>query len=140
MPNNDRGDGGDHIDRADDGDRDSDGGLSLKLPPIRLPSLFPENFRILWPAPGEGPRRRVSKRAVLAAVLLFDIVDAVLALTVDSSAVVGVRVVGGALVAATTFGTLGVGYVWEAVAALAGFGELTVAPTLTALFVVHLLR
>lgn len=121
-------------------DRDSDDGLSLKLPPIRLPSLFPENFRILWPAPGEGPRRRVSTRAVLAAVLLFDVVDAVFALTVDSSAIVGVRVVGGALVAATTFGTLGVGYVWEAAAALAGFGELTVVPTLTALFVVRLLR
>ncbi|MCD2198718.1 hypothetical protein LPA44_02230 [Halobacterium sp. KA-4] len=139
MPSDDRGDGGDHIGRADDSERD-DGGLSLKLPPIRLPSLFPENFHILWPAPGEGPRRHVSKRAVLVAVLLFDVVDAVLALAVDSGAVVGVRVVGGALVAATTFGTLGVAYVWEAVAALAGFGELTVAPTLTALFVVRSLR
>lgn len=124
----------------DHGDDDSDGGLSLKLPPIRLPSLFPENFRILWPSPGEGPRRRVSMRAVLAALLLFDAVDAALALTVDTGAVVGVRVVGGALVAATTFGTLGVAYVWEAAAALAGFGELTVVPTLTALFVVRLLR
>ncbi|MCG1004052.1 MULTISPECIES: hypothetical protein [Halobacterium] len=120
-------------------DRD-DSGFSLKLPPIRLPSLFPENFRILWPAPGDGPDPRASPRTVLAVLLLFDAADAALALTVDSGAVAAVRIVGGALVAATAFGTLGTVYVWEAVAALAGLGELTAIPTLTALFVVRLLR
>ncbi|MUV61770.1 hypothetical protein, partial [Halobacterium sp. CBA1126] len=83
-----------------DDDREDDGGFSLKLPPIRLPALFPENFRVRWPAPGDGPRRRPSKHAVLAALVLFDVVDALLALTVDSAALTAVRVVGGALVAA----------------------------------------
>ena len=122
------------------GRQDGGGRLSFSLPPIRLPPLFPEDFRLLWPAPGEGPRRRVSKRAVLAALVCFDLADAALALAIDGGAVTGVRVVGGALVAATTFGTLGVAYVWEAVAALAGFGDITAVPTLTALFFARLLR
>lgn len=122
------------------GRQDAGGRLSLSLPPIRLPPLFSENFRLLWPAPGEGPRRRVSKRAVLVALVVFDLADAALALTADAGAVAGVRVVGGALVAATTFGALGTVYVWEAVAALAGFGEFTVVPTLTGLLVVRSLR
>jgi len=120
--------------------RNREGGLSLSLPPLRLPPLFPERFRVLWPAPGEAPRRPVSARTVVAALLLFDVVDAVLALTTDSAAVAAVRVVGGALVAATAFGSLGAVYVWEAAAAVTGLGGLTVVPTLTVLVVIRSLR
>ncbi len=117
-----------------------DDGFSLKLPPVRLPSLFPENFRVLWPAPGDGPDSRPSPWTIFAALLLFDVADAALALFVGSAAVTAVRVVGGALVAAVAFGTLGTVYVWEAVAALAGFGDFTVVPTLTVLALLRLLR
>lgn len=117
-----------------------DDGSSLSLPPIRLPPLFPDEFRVLWPGGGDGPRRRVSLRLVAAALVAFDVLDAVLALTVDATLVTGARTVGGSLVAAGTFGLLGVPYVLEVVAALLGFGWLTAFPTLTALLVVRLLR
>ncbi|WP_336036267.1 hypothetical protein [Halobacterium yunchengense] len=149
---NDRGDArredadgadGDDVPRgATDGDDtvdDGDGGFSLSLPPIRLPPLFPEDFRVLWPVGGR-PRGRVSRRGVAAALLAFDAVDAALALTVDAAAVTAVRVVAGSLVAAAAFGALGVAYVWEAAAALAGAGELGAAPTLTLLLVARTLR
>lgn len=121
------------------GEDDDTVGFSLSLPPFSLPPLFPEDFRIVWPV-GDRPRGRVSRRTVAAVLACFDAVDAVLAATTDSAALAAVRVVGGALVAATTFGTLGVVYVWEAAAVLAGFGELTAVPTLTALLVARLLR
>lgn len=119
---------------------DGDGGFSLRLPPIRLPPLFPEDFRVLWPSPGEKLHGRVTHRVVAVALVAFDLVDAALAVTVDSAVLAGVRVVGGALLAATTFGTAGVLYVWEAAAVLAGVGELTAVPTLTALLVAGLVR
>jgi len=119
---------------------DDDEGVSLSLPPIRLPPLFPDEFRVLWPGGGDGPRRRVSARLAAAVLVAFDLLDAVLALTVDAAAVTATRTVGGTLVAAATFGLLGVPYVLEPAAALLGFGWLTAFPTLTALLVVGLLR
>jgi hypothetical protein len=122
----------------DDADRDRDedaGGFSLSLPPITLPPLFPEDFRVLWPVSGDRPRTPVSARAVLAALAFFDVADAVLALADAGGALAAVRVASGAVVAGVAFGTLGVAYVWEAAAVLAGHGELTAVPTLTVLFV-----
>ena len=119
---------------------DDEDGFSLSLPPIRLPPLFPDDFRVLWPGGGDGPRRRVSARLVTATLVAFDLVDAVLALTVDATVVTAARTVGGSLVAAATFGLLGVPYVLEPAAALLGFGWLTAFPTLTALLAVRLLR
>lgn len=122
-----------------DGD-DTDEGFSLSLPPIRLPPFFPEDVRVLWPGAGERLRGRVSRRLAVAALVAFDLADAFLAATTDSAVVAGVRVVSGALVAATTFGTLGVAYAWEAGAVLLGVGDLTVLPTLTVSLVAGALR
>lgn len=125
----------------DRSERDDDsGGLSLKLPPVRLPAFFPEDFRVLWPGGGDDPRSRVSPRTVAFACVAFDVADAILALTVDAPLVAGVRTVGGALTAAGAFGLLGLPYLWEPVAALLGFGSLTAFPSLTALLVVRSLR
>jgi hypothetical protein len=134
--------GADPRDRPDESENGDEGeaGFSLRLPPIRLPPLFPEDFRILWPSPGEKLHGRVTHRVVAAALVVFDLVDAALALTADSTVLAAVRVVGGALLAATTFGTLGVVYVWEAAAVLAGVGEFTVVPTLTVLLLAGLVR
>jgi hypothetical protein len=123
-----------------DGDDASDSSFSFTLPPIRLPPFFPEDFRLLWPAAGEKLHGRVSRRVVLGALVAFDLLDAFLATTTDSAVVAGARVVGGALVAATTFGTVGVAYVWEAGAVLVGGGEVTVLPTLTVLLIARALR
>ncbi|WP_232686403.1 hypothetical protein [Halobacterium zhouii] len=127
-------------DASRDGTDDSSG-LSLQLPPIRLPSFFPEDFRVLWPGGGDDPHRRaVSARTVALACVAFDAADALLALTVDAPLVTGVRTVGGALAAAGTFGLLGLPYLCEPVAALLGLGTLTVFPSLSALLVVRGLR
>lgn len=133
-------DGANADDNRTDSDRDqSDAGFSFSLPPIRLPPLFPKDFRVLWPV-GDTPPHRVSKRTAAAALVAFDVADGALALTVDSVAVTAARTVGGSLIAAGTFGLLGVPYALEAVAALAGYGWLTVAPTLTLLLLVRGVR
>lgn len=119
---------------------DPDGGFSVSLPPVRLPPLFPDRFRVLWPGGGDGPATRASRRTTAAALVAFDVVDAALALSVDAPAVAAARALVGALVAAGTFGLPGVLYAAEGAAVLAGVGELTVAPTLTVLLVVGLLR
>jgi hypothetical protein len=150
MPDDSRADsrsrrGGDRSERGDDRSGredagDDSGGLSLKLPPIRVPSFFPEEFQVLWPGGGDGPRPAVSPRTVAFACVAFDAVDALLALTVDAPLVAGARTVGGALAAAGAFGLLGLPYLWEPVAALLGFGSLTAFPTLSSLLVVRALR
>lgn len=82
----------------------------------------------------------MSRRTAAAAPVAFDVLDAVLVLTVDAAAVTAARTVGGTLVAAGAFGPLGAVYALEAAAALAGYGWLTVAPTLTLLLLVRGLR
>jgi hypothetical protein len=123
---------------------DEDDGFSLQLPPLDLPPLFPEDFRILWPGGGDRPGGRVSLRIVVVAVVAFDLLDAFLAVTVDPTAnaavVTAARTVGGALLAATMFGPLGLPYLWEPVAALLGFGQLTAVPTLSVLLLARVLR
>lgn len=131
----------DRDDSNDSDDHDGDHrGFSFSLPPIRLPPMFPERFRVLWPGGGDGPTTRASRLTAAVALVAFDIVDAVLALGVDAPAVAAARVVAGALVAASAFGLPGLLYAGEGVALLAGVGDLTVVPTLTVLLVVRLVR
>ncbi|SEW23108.1 hypothetical protein [Halobacterium jilantaiense] len=122
--------------RADSDDRR----FSFSLPPIRLPPMFPDRFRVLWPGGGNGPSTRASRLTAAAALVAFDLVDAALALTVDTQAVAAARVLAGALVAAGAFGLPGLLYATEGAAVLGGVAELTVAPTLTLLLVVRLVR
>lgn len=119
---------------------DDDDGFSFELPPIRLPPLFPADVRVLWPGGGDRPRSRVGVRTVALACLAFDVLDALLALTVDAALVTAARTVGGALLAGVLFGPFGVAYVWEPTAALLGVGELTVVPTLSLLLLARVLR
>jgi hypothetical protein len=123
---------------------DEDDGFSLSLPPLNLPPLFPEDFRILWPGGGDRPRGRVSLRTVAVAVLAFDLLDAFLALSVgaagDAALVTAVRTVGGSVLAVTLLGPVGALYVWEPMASLLGFGALTALPTLSVLLLARLLR
>jgi len=135
MPDDRDDDSGDS-DRADSDDRR----FSFSLPPIRLPPMFPDRFRVLWPGGGDGPSTRASPLTAAAALVAFDLVDAALALAVDAPTVAAARVLAGALVAAGAFGLPGLLYAAEAVAVLGGFAGLTVAPTLTLLLVVRLLR
>jgi hypothetical protein len=114
--------------------------FSFSLPPIRLPPMFPDRFRVLWPVGGGGPTTRASRLTAAAALVTFDLADAALALAVDAPAVAAARVVGGSLVAAGAFGLPGLLYAAEGAAVLAGVPEFTVAPTLTLLLVVRLLR
>jgi len=137
----------------DPGDDDSDGrsadpdrqgaddrGFSFSLPPVRLPPMFPERFRVLWPGGGDGPTARASRLTAAVALVAFDLVDAALALAVDAPAVAAARVVAGALAAAGAFGLPGLLYAAEGAAVLGGHAELTVFPTLTLLLVVRLVR
>jgi len=141
MPD-DRGDDADRDGRSTDSDRDDgdDRGLSFSLPPIRLPPMFPERFRVLWPGGGDGPSTRASRSTAAAALVAFDLVDAALALAVDAPAVAAARVVAGAVVAAGAFGLPGLLYAAEGAAVLGGVPELTVFPTLTLLLAVRLVR
>jgi hypothetical protein len=139
------GDGGRNSGDDDDTEpNDGNPGFSLELPPLNLPPLFPEDFRLRWPGGGDRPRGRVSRRIVVLAVLAFDLFDAILALSadaaVDAAVVTAVRTVGGAVLAATLFGPLGLPYLWEPFAALVGCGQLTVLPTLSVLLLAHFLR
>ena len=120
-------------DRRDDAD-DASGDFSLSLPPIRLPPLFPDRFRVLWPGGGGGPAALPSPLTATAGLAAFDLADAALAVWVHSPpAVDGARVLAGSLVAGAAFGLPGALYVLEAAALLAGVGALTAFPTLTAL-------
>lgn len=118
-------------------DEDDDGGLSLRLPPFRLPEFFPPDFELRFPIPGRRSGRSVDARTVLLACLAFDLVDAILALTVGSTVVGGVRAFGGLALAGSVANVLGLAYGWELLAVLLGAPELTVFPTLTVLLVLR---
>ena len=116
------------------GDEDEEGGwrLGFSLPPIRLPPLFPDSLRVVLPAPGVGPIR-VSGRAVLFGALVFDLVDAALALWGADGVLVWVRGVAGVVLGVVVAGPVGLVAAWEPLAAAAGYGVLAVVPTLTLL-------
>lgn len=125
-----------------DGDRRTDdrNRLSLRLPPFRLPEFFPPDFELHLPIPGAPSGRRVSARTVLVACLLFDLFDAILALTVGHPLVGGVRAFGGLALAGTVANVAGLAYGWELLAGLLGAPELTAFPSLTTLLVLQARR
>lgn len=121
-------------------DRDASGqagGLSFRLPPIRLPEFFPPDFELRLPIPGGSHGGQVSARTVLVACIAFDAFDAVVALLVGSQLVGGARAVGGLALAATVAGVTGLAYGWELLAVLLGYPELTAVPSLTVLLVLY---
>jgi len=138
MPDDRRRDDDDRsADGDDDDDDDSPPRFSFSLPPIRLPPLFPERFRVLWPGGSDGPTHRPSRATAVAGLVAFDLADAALAVrAADAPAVAGARVLAGSLVAGAAFGLPGALYALEAAAVLAGAGLLTVFPTLSALLLV----
>lgn len=125
----------DDRDGSDDGERERDGGggLGFSLPPVRLPPLFPEDLRVVFLLPGRPGGVAVSRRGLLAAAAVFDLVDAALALSVGTPVVAWGRTVAGALLASLFVGGYGALAVWEVAAVAAGYPALTVAPTLSAL-------
>lgn len=116
---------------------DESGGLSFRLPPFRLPEFFPPDYQIRLPVPGLRPTHRIDARTLLVACLVFDVVDAALALTVGAPLVGVVRSTGGLILAGVFADVLGLLYGWELLAVLLGVPELTVVPTLTILLLVH---
>jgi hypothetical protein len=102
------------------------------LPPFRLPPLFPDDFEFSLPIP---ERVRTGRRGPLLAAALFDTLDA--ALTTIPAADLP-RTVAGTVLAALLAGVPGVLYTCEVVAAAAGAGALTVAPTLLVLVALRL--
>lgn len=112
---------------------DDDTGLSLRLPPFWLPEFFPPDFELRLPIPGGPSGPRIGARTLLLACLAFDLVDAIIALTVGNTIVGAVRAVGGLTLAGTVANVLGLAYGWELLAVLVGASELTVFPTLTLL-------
>lgn len=118
---------------------DDDRGIRFRLPPIRLPPLFPEELQIRLPAPGFRGGRRVSTGWVLIVCLGFDLFDLGLALMV-AGPVDLVRTLGGTLIAVIVAETVGTLYLWEVIAVLGGVSHLTVAPTLTGVFLLRILR
>lgn len=115
------------------------GGFTFRLPPIRLPPLFPDSLRLRLPVPGFRRGRRVGTGWVLLVCLGFDLFDGVLALSV-SGPVGLVRTVGGVALAFIVADWIGLLYAWEVAAVLLGHASLTVVPSLVGLLLVHLLR
>ena len=111
----------------------SNGRLSFRLPPFRLPEFFPPDFELRFPIPGIARKRRVSARTVLVACLAFDLFDAVVAILVTSPLVGGARAFGGLVLAASVVDAVGLVYSWELLAVLLGYPELTAFPSLTVL-------
>lgn len=127
----------DRRDGSETDDDDASRDFSFSLPPIRLPPLFPERFRVLWPGGGGRPSARPSRVTAIAGLVAFDLADAALAVwATDAPAVAGARVLAGSLVAGAAFGLPGALYALEAAAVLGGVGLLTAFPTLTALLLV----
>lgn len=109
-----------------------DRGISFRLPPIRLPPMFPDRLQVVLPVPGYRHERSLSAGWVLLVSLLFDALDALLALTV-SGPVDLARTGGGTMLALLMGGGFGVLYAWEVLAVLVGFPVATAAPSLVVL-------
>lgn len=146
MSRDRRDDDGDADERTDADDAaDRSGRLGFRLPPVRLPPLFPDDFRIVLPASDGARRIDVPAPLLFAAVLAFDALDAALALGLAGPAGVAggpgwARVVVGTVFAALVADVYGVLYVWEGVAIATGAGALTAVPSLALLTAVRALR
>lgn len=123
-------------------DRDDDSRLRFTLPPMSLPPVtLPDRIRLILPAferPERPSRVRVRTRSVVAALLVLDAFDALLALR--GSPVPWLRVVVGAVVTGVIVGPVGVAYLWEGIAVAAGAGWLAVVPSATLLLLARLVR
>lgn len=113
--------------------------ISFHLPPIRLPPLFPDHLELRLPVPGFRYDHAVSTGWTLVVVLAFDVLDAVLALTV-AGPVDLVRTVGGLAIGIVVARRIGGLYLWEVLAVLSGYGMVTAVPTLIVLTLVRLWR
>lgn len=107
----------------DDGDRSR-----FRLPPIRLPPFFPEDFELVFPAAGRVSGARLGARGVLGLAVLLDVLDAVLALTASGPILLARSFVGFVL-AVVVAGPFGLLVVWEPVAVLLGYPGATVLPS-----------
>ncbi|SIR46484.1 hypothetical protein SAMN05421858_2343 [Haladaptatus litoreus] len=126
-------------------DRDDDSGFSFTLPPMRLPPVtFPDRVRLIVPVferpkePDKSTRLRVRLRTLVAFLLLFDVVDALLVL--QGSPAPWFRAVVGTVLMTIVAGPIGSVYLWEGFAVFAGIGWLAVAPSATLLLFARLLR
>ena len=118
---------------SDDGE-----GFSFSLPPIKLPEMrLPERIRLVFPVPDPPEKAsqptRVRVSWVLVAVLVADVLDALAVALVGPATLPWARAAVGTLASILLVGLPGLLYAWELVAISAGFGWLSVAPTLTLL-------
>ncbi len=115
--------------------------FSFSLPPITLPPLFPDHLEIRLPVPGFRYASRLSSGRVLLVVLVFDLLDATLALA-GGTAAVGpvdwVRTLGGFVLGLIVARGVGLFYAWEVLAVLAGVTWVTVAPSLSGVLLLWL--
>jgi hypothetical protein len=124
-------------------DRDDDSGIRFTLPPMSLPPVtLPDRIRLILPVferperPERSRRVRVRTRSVVAALLVLDALDALLAL--NGSPAPWLRVVVGTIVSGGVVGPVGLVYLWEGIAVTAGAGWLAVAPSATLLLLARL--
>jgi len=125
---------------------DDDSGLGFTLPPMRLPPLtLPERIRLVFPLfelperPERSSRVRVRTKHIVAALLLFDLLDAILAVWFGSPAP-WVRALVGVGLTALLVGPVSLLYLWEPLAAAVGVGWLAVVPSATLLLVARVVR
>ncbi|WP_227353429.1 hypothetical protein [Haladaptatus salinisoli] len=124
-------------------DRDDDSGIRFTLPPMSLPPItLPGRIRLVFPAferperPERSTKVRVRTRNVVAALLVFDALDALLALS--GSPTPWLRAVVGTVVAGVVVGPVGLVHLWEGIAVAAGAGWLAVVPSATLLLLARL--
>ncbi|GAA0226539.1 hypothetical protein [Haladaptatus pallidirubidus] len=126
-------------------DRDDDSGFSFTLPPMRIPPVtLPDRVRLIVPVferpeqPDKSTRLRVRLRTLVAFLLLFDLVDALLVL--QGSPAPWFRAVIGTALLTIVVGPVSFAYLWEGLAVFAGVGWLAVAPSATLLLLARFLR
>jgi hypothetical protein len=125
---------------------DDDSGLGFTLPPMRLPPVtLPERVRLVFPLfelperPERSSRVRVRTKHLVAVLLLFDLLDAILAVWFGSP-VPWVRALVGVGLTALLVGPVSLLYLWEPLAAVFGVGWLAVVPSATLLLFVRVVR
>lgn len=142
MPEDDREtDSGDESRRQADASDSTGPRFSFSLPPITLPPLFPDHLEIRLPVPGFRYASRLSSVRVLAVVLVFDLLDAALALaggTASVGLVDWVRTLGGVVLSLVVARGVGLLYAWEVLAVLRGLPVFTVAPSLSGVLLLWL--
>ncbi|EFW94059.1 hypothetical protein ZOD2009_02910 [Haladaptatus paucihalophilus DX253] len=125
---------------------DDDSGLGFTLPPMHLPPLsLPEQIRLVVPLfklperPERSSQVRVRTKYLVAALLLFDLLDAILAVGLGSPAP-WLRALVGVGLTATLIGPASLLYLWEPLAVVFGVGWVTVVPSATLLLLTRVVR